>query len=295
MKECLFCLEMSEDRILICDCGYNFKEGEITDSIKCESWKNTPKHWFNKVERLKRIHDFQKEHANPPHIPNDPHPPWSVIKLSKLLNKKSHGNLSWELRLAEAFSKYPELKNCKNKTRAITMLKEREGKSSIKRKELVFEYEEELHNYLERNWNISHFGNEWTLVGSKYKTEIGEIDLLANNKEGNEWLVIELKKDQTSDETVGQILRYMGFVKRSKLYSKDEVVRGLIIARTVDKQILFALDCCPEIRLMKYSFANNKLDLEEINIDHEIFRIDFDKLTPNEQKKFIDELKKELE
>ena len=53
-----------------------------------------------------------------------------------------------------------------------------EGKSSIKGEESVIEYEEELHNYLERNWDIIPLTNEWTLEGSKYKTEIeiGEID-----------------------------------------------------------------------------------------------------------------------
>ena len=209
-----------------------------------------------------------------------------------MLHYKSHSHLSLELRLAAAVSKYPEFKNYKNKTIAIRKFKEMEGKSSIKKEESVFEYEEGLHNYLEKNWDLSPFGNEWTLEGSKYKTEIGEIDLLAKNKEDNKWLVIELKKDQASDETVGQILRYMGFVKRSKLCSKDEVVIGLIIARNFDKQILYALDCCAEIRLKKYSFQNGRLKWEDTDdIGNEIFLIAFNKLTDNERKKFIDDLK----
>ena len=292
MKKCSFCNETSEDRISICDCGYNFDKGEITDGKKIKHWIDDPEHWSDKIERQKKVHDFQKEHYNVLYVPTDSFPQWSDRKLAKLLYRKDYGHLSLELRLAEAFSKYPELKNCKNKTIAIRKFKEMEGKSSIKREETVFEYEEELHNYLEKNWDISPFGNEWTLKHSKYKTEIGDIDLLAKNKEKNEWLVIELKKDQTSDETVGQILRYMGSVKRSKLYLKDEVVTGLIIARDFDKQILYALGCCPEIRLMRYSYSNNRLDFEDIDIDLEIFLIDFVKLSPNKQKERIDEFEK---
>lgn len=293
MKNCLFCLKISEDRISICDCGYNFEKGEITNGAKIKHWIDDPEHWPDKIERQKKVHDFQKEHYNSPRVPNDPYPQWSVRKLAKLLNKKNSSHLSLELRLAEAFLECPELKNCKNKTIAIRKFKEMEGKSLIKNEERVFEYEEGLHNYLEKNWGLSPFGNEWTLEGSKYKTEIGEIDLLAKNEEDNKWLVIELKKDQASDETVGQILRYMGFVKRSKLCSKDEVVIGLIIARTFDKQILYALDCCAEIRLKKYSFQNGRLKWEDIDdIGDEIFLIDFNKLTDDERKKFIDDLKK---
>ena len=166
-----------------------------------------------------------------------------------------------------------------------------EGKSSIKGEESVIEYEEELHNYLERNWDIIPFTNEWTLEGSKYKTEIGEIDLIAKNKEGNEWLVIELKKDQASDETVGQILRYMGFVKR-RLCSKDEVVIGLIIARDFDRQILYALSCCPEIRIKEYSYSNDGIEFVDLDIDLKIGLLDFVNLTPNEQKEFIEKLTK---
>ena len=293
MKECLFCNEMSEDRIQICDCGYNFEKGEITDGNKIKHWIADPEEWSNKIERQKKVHDFQKEHYNVLHVPNDSFPQWSERKLAKLLYKKYYGHLSLELRLAEAFSKHPELKKCKNKTNAIRKLNELKGKSSLEGEETVFEDEGELQNYLEKNWDISPFGNEWTLKHSKFKTKkIGEIDLLAKNKEGNKWLVIELKKDQASDETVGQILRYMGYVKRHMLNSKDEVVMGLIVAGTFDKQILYALGCCPEISIKKYSYYNDGIEFVDIDIDLEIGFIDFVKLTPNKQKAFIEDLQK---
>ena len=122
MKECIFCLEMSEDRIPICDCGYNFEKGEITDGKKIKHWIDDPEEWSDKIERQKKVHDFQKG---------------SERKLAKLLYGKHNGHLSPELRLAEAFSKRPELKKCKNKTSARRKFKEMEGKSSIKGEESV--------------------------------------------------------------------------------------------------------------------------------------------------------------
>ena len=297
MKKCPFCHEMSEDKIDVCNCGYNYNKEEITDSSKIIGWLNTPEpneHWSNKIERLKKIDDFQMEYYNPVKLANDPHLGWSFRKLAKLLNKKNSSHLSKETRLVEAFSKYPELKNYKNKTNALNKLKELEGKSSLEGEESVVEYEDELQNYLERNWEIIPFANEWTLCKKgKYNiSEIGEIDLLAKNKEGNNWLVIELKKDQASDATVGQILRYMGFIKRELLDSKDEVVMGLIIARDFDKKILYALSCCPEIRIKEYSYSNDGIEFVDIDKDLKISLIDFKKRTHNEQKDFIEELQK---
>jgi restriction system protein len=50
--------------------------------------------------------------------------------------------------------------------------------------------------------------------GQQYDTDIGIIDILAIERESNSFVVIELKKGQPSDMVVGQILRYMGWVKR---------------------------------------------------------------------------------
>jgi len=46
-----------------------------------------------------------------------------------------------------------------------------------------------------------------------YRTDIGKIDLLAHHKKGKAWLVVEIKRNQSSDDTVGQAPRYMGYVR----------------------------------------------------------------------------------
>jgi len=67
--------------------------------------------------------------------------------------------------------------------------------------------------------------------------------------------VIELKKGQTSDATVGQVLRYMGWVRRNLANGAE--VDGLIVCRDTDQRILYALDGQSNIRCMIYevSFA----------------------------------------
>ena len=51
------------------------------------------------------------------------------------------------------------------------------------------------------------------LKSQQYRTDIGPIDILAREKNTNNYVVIELKRNQTSDSTVGQIARYMGWVE----------------------------------------------------------------------------------
>ena len=111
-----------------------------------------------------------------------------------------------------------------------------------------FGLERHLHDFLYDNWSDTELGRDWGLyeedgeiVGYEYNTgEIGKIDLLARHRSGKKWLVVELKRGQTSDDTVGQLLRYRGWVRRH-LAEPDEEVPGLIICRHVDPKLLYAL------------------------------------------------------
>lgn len=102
----------------------------------------------------------------------------------------------------------------------------------------VFALESHLQEFLVENWAQTDFGLDWELlekdgdiVGSYYDThEVGQIDLLARHKTGKRWLVIELKRNQTSDATVGQLLRYRSWV-RENLAHEGDPVRGSLFAR----------------------------------------------------------------
>ena len=83
----------------------------------------------------------------------------------------------------------------------------------------------------------------------QYRTDIGPIDILAKDKKTGSHVVIELKRNQTSDDTVGQLARYMGWVRKEL---KDSNVKGVIIAGQYDKKLDYAREMVPNIEVFIY-------------------------------------------
>ena len=123
----------------------------------------------------------------------------------------------------------------------------------------TFGLEKHLQEFLRDNWQHTELGAEWSIyeepgqpdLGYEYPCGVGRIDILARHRRDSKWLVLELKRNQTSDDTVGQILRYMGWVK-SRLATDDESVEGMIIASDGDDRLRYALEVVPNVRLMRY-------------------------------------------
>jgi restriction system protein len=90
--------------------------------------------------------------------------------------------------------------------------------------------------------------------GQQYPTDIGPIDILAVEPKTNSFVVIELKKGRPSDQVIGQILRYMGWVKKM-LCTNGQSVRGLIICRDPDQKLSFALEMTNNIDVRYYSVS----------------------------------------
>ena len=86
-----------------------------------------------------------------------------------------------------------------------------------------FVLEKHLEEFLERNWESTDLGKHYDLIERQYETEVGPIDLLAVKKDRKEFMVIELKKGRTSDLAVGQIQRYMGYIKDEIAEDNQEV------------------------------------------------------------------------
>lgn len=93
-------------------------------------------------------------------------------------------------------------------------------------------------------------GNE----GQQYATEIGPIDILAVENKTNSYVVIELKKGRPSDQVMGQILRYMGWVKQN-LCKEGQGVKGLVICRHPDPKLSFALSMTNNIDVQYYTVS----------------------------------------
>ena len=82
----------------------------------------------------------------------------------------------------------------------------------------------------------------------------GPIDILAQTRSGDSFVVIELKKGRPSDQVVGQVLRYMGWVKKN-LCANGQAVKGLVICRDPDPKLSYALEMTNGIDVRYYSVA----------------------------------------
>ncbi|MEQ9569586.1 MAG: hypothetical protein RLN75_05305, partial [Longimicrobiales bacterium] len=124
----------------------------------------------------------------------------------------------------------------------------------------AFGLEAHLHEFLYDNWDQTELGQDWALledegevIGFKYNTRtVGEIDLLAHHRSEPRWLVIELKRDRTSDRAVGQALRYRGWVKRH-LAEPGETVEAVIIGLRTDPKLMYAIDGLEGVSALTYS------------------------------------------
>ena len=121
-----------------------------------------------------------------------------------------------------------------------------------------FGLERHLHEFLRDNWVQTELATEWTLyedagdlVGYEFPTNVGRIDLLAHHRTEPRWLVVELKRGQGDDTTVGQLTRYMGWVQQNLADAGDQV-EGLIISASGGDRIKYALDVVPNASLLTY-------------------------------------------
>lgn len=67
------------------------------------------------------------------------------------------------------------------------------------------------------------------ITGRQYSTPIGRIDLLCKSEKTRDYVIIEIKADEASDSSFGQILRYIGWV-HSNFDDGRNKVRGIILA-----------------------------------------------------------------
>jgi len=131
---------------------------------------------------------------------------------------------------------------------------------------IVFALEKHLEDFLVKNWNSTELGRDYTIydeegeiVGQQYPSDTGPIDVLAISKDKKTLLVVELKRGRVSDNVVGQIQRYMGFVKE-ELAEPNQTVKGVIIGLEDDLRIRRALSVTNNIEYYRYevSFKLNK-------------------------------------
>ncbi len=123
---------------------------------------------------------------------------------------------------------------------------------------IEFALEKHLEEFLVKNWKNTILGKEYDIyeingevIGQQFQSDTGPLDILAISKDKKTLLVVELKKGRVSDNVVGQIQRYMGYVKE-ELAESHQSVKGIIIGLDDDIRIKRALAVTTNIEFFKY-------------------------------------------
>jgi hypothetical protein len=121
-----------------------------------------------------------------------------------------------------------------------------------------FVLEAHLEDFLTGNWQSIAWGRPldvWTSPdgqsGHQLATPVGRLDFLCTDPQSGSLVIVELKRGRPSDKVVGQIARYMGWV-RTHLAAPGQSVEGLIVAHEADDSLRYAVAAFPGLGLMTY-------------------------------------------
>ena len=87
---------------------------------------------------------------------------------------------------------------------------------------------------------------------------LGRIDLLAEDVKTGELVVIELKRDESHEQVVGQISLYMSWVRES-LAEKTKKVLGIICVRAASQKLLLAARNVKGVEVFEYDLSFRKV------------------------------------
>ena len=124
-------------------------------------------------------------------------------------------------------------------------------------KESEFALETHLEEFLDKNWDKVNFGARLEKYeideqsGRQFPAGPWSIDFLCVDKDNGDFVILELKRGKSSDSTVGQILRYIAYVK--KHFAKPgQSVRGIVIAKEVDEALRYAIQPLTFVSVLTY-------------------------------------------
>lgn len=160
-----------------------------------------------------------------------------------------------------------DAKTIKEKPQVI-MAKSQEDYEEEENQNMQFPLEAYLENFIIKNWNQINFGEPLSIYideegtpAQQYPTTEGYIDILAKDKDDN-FVVIELKRGRSKQEVVGQILGYVGWVKKN-LAEKNQKVRGIIIVADGNQTLLDAVSTVSDFVSVKYYRLNFQFENPE--------------------------------
>lgn len=120
-----------------------------------------------------------------------------------------------------------------------------------------FAYEHDLRDYLAKNLHIIESGlslfKDEGITGVEFPVGGRYIDILALDSAGG-YVVIELKVSKGYDRVVGQLLRYMSWIKKHHAESGQKV-RGIIVAKEISEDLSLACSELPAVELYEYALS----------------------------------------
>jgi hypothetical protein len=134
--------------------------------------------------------------------------------------------------------------------------------------ESQFALEAHLEEFIDKNWKHINFGADLIRYesdeqsGRQFPAGQWSIDFLCVDRTTGDFVVIELKRGRSSDSTVGQILRYIGWVDVN-LTKPGQKTRGIIIAQDVDDALKYAVRGLQNVSVLTY-----KIDFELIPLNN---------------------------
>jgi hypothetical protein len=120
-----------------------------------------------------------------------------------------------------------------------------------------FALEAHLEEFVDKNWGSIDFGVKLKQYevedqsGRQFPAGPWSIDFLCTETSSGNFVVIELKRGKSSDSTVGQVLRYMGWVRKN-LAKEGQKVQGIIIAKEIDEALSYAVRDLNDVSVLTY-------------------------------------------
>lgn len=127
-----------------------------------------------------------------------------------------------------------------------------------------FVKEQHLQQYLVNHWGQIGLSEQWDIysdaddpeAGVEFSTGIGRPDILLTHTTEARVCILELKKGSTSDRAVGQLLRYVGWVREHledlEGVGSDADVEGRLVVSEPSDKLEYAISAVPELKLYEY-------------------------------------------
>jgi hypothetical protein len=113
------------------------------------------------------------------------------------------------------------------------------------------------------NTRLRLFTDQSNRNGIEYLTDVGPMDILAIDQHGN-FVVSELKLSRGPDRAMGQLLHYMGWVRKSLAGERE--VHGIIVAKDIDEKLRYASLVVPNVSLLEYE-VNFQLRAADLSLE----------------------------